>query len=74
MLILYLSVVVIAGNTLDSSNKIAKRRKMSMKKKLQKDLMMVTGKVVRTLVKKEQSKWPPHCLGILNQPKRPIKR
>ena len=43
-----------------------------MKKILKRDLMKFTGKILKTMVDREQEKWPPHCVGILHQPKRPI--
>lgn len=42
-----------------------------MKNKLQAELMIATGKIIKKVVDKEQNKWIPHCMGILHQPKRP---
>ena len=47
------------------------RRKFIMKNKLQAELMIATGKIIKKVVDKEQNKWIPHCMGILHQPKRP---
>ena len=42
-----------------------------MKEKIQRNLALMTGKAIQKVVNKEQGKWPPHCAGILHQPKRP---
>ena len=41
--------------------------------KIQKDIIVVTGKILKSIAWKEQNKWPPCCIGILHQPKRPKK-
>lgn len=38
---------------------------------LKEKAVKVSGKLMNKVVQKEQTKWPPHCLGILHQPKRP---
>lgn len=39
---------------------------------LKEKAVKVSGKLVEKFVQKEQTKWPPHCGGILHQPKRPV--
>ena len=33
-----------------------------------------SGKLMEKFVKKEETKWPPHCVGIFHQPKRPANK
>lgn len=47
---------------------------MSKKGKIENTILKVVEKVVRQEVIKNQEEWPPHCWGILHQPKRPKKK
>lgn len=42
-----------------------------MKMQLQKEILNVTGKILKAAVDSECGKRPPHCMGIMHQPKRP---
>lgn len=45
-----------------------------MKNRMMKEsILKASGKILQCVAEKEQSKWPPHCMGILHQPKRPVK-
>ena len=36
---------------------------------LKEKAIKVSGKLMEKFVKKEETKWPPHCVGIFHQPK-----
>ena len=56
-------------------DKFDERRSEKMKSaKVKESILKVTGKILQSKVEKDQSKWPPHCMGILHQPKRPCKK
>ena len=38
--------------------------------KMKERIFNISGKVLQNKVEKEKNKWPPHCMGILHQPKR----
>lgn len=42
-----------------------------MNVKMKERIFNISGKVLQNKVEKEKNKWPPHCMGILHQPKRP---
>ena len=41
---------------------------------LKEKAVKVSGKLMEKFVKKEVTKWPPHCVGFLHQPKRPVNK
>mgnify|MGYP004454281103 FL=1 len=41
---------------------------------LKEKAVKVSGKLMEKIVKKEETKWPPHCVGFLHQPKRPANK
>lgn len=41
---------------------------------LKEKAVKVSGKLMEKFVKKEETKWPPHCVGFLHQPKRPTNK
>ena len=41
---------------------------------LKEKAIKVSGKLMEKFVKKEETKWPPHCVGIFHQPKRPANK
>lgn len=41
---------------------------------LKSSMLKVVEKVVQVEVKRIDSKWPPACIGIYHQPKRPVQR
>jgi cyclic lactone autoinducer peptide len=44
------------------------------KSNVKKNVLKVVEKVISLEVEKNNSMWPPLCMGIYHQPKRPIKR
>lgn len=47
---------------------------MKNKEKAEAALLRMVERVVRHEVTKHNEDWPPHCWGILHQPKRPKKQ
>lgn len=41
---------------------------------LKEKAIKVSGKLMEKFVKKEETKWPPRCVGIFHQPKRPANK
>ena len=41
---------------------------------LKEKAVKVSGKLMEKFVKKEETKWTPHCVGFLHQPKRPANK
>lgn len=42
-----------------------------MNMKIGEKLIDISGKILQNRIEKENGKWPPHCIGVLHQPKRP---
>lgn len=47
---------------------------MKRGRKLEKKVLSVVEKVARDEVIKNLHEWPPHCMGIYHQPKRPKRK
>lgn len=47
---------------------------MTAKKTIAKKVLKAVEKVARHEITRSNSEWPPHCMGIYHQPKRPTKR
>ena len=45
-----------------------------MKSNMENKILKIVQNIVRVEVERNSNKWPPTCMGILHQPKRPSKK
>ncbi len=56
------------------NNKTGGKGKMKEGKKLEERVLSVVEKMSRNEIIKNLYGWPPHCMGIYHQPKRPKRK